>query len=88
MGYFTDGYKQGEAIQFGKSSPDEHEKILKDILKNGKYSEIVEWYKTIEDDDTFLYLNASKNMEKFYQKFGFRARPNEDVGAGMKWYRD
>lgn len=50
--------------------------------------EIVEWYKTIEDDDTFLYLNASKNREKFYQKFGFRARPNDDVGAGMKWYRD
>ena len=50
--------------------------------------EIVEWYKTIEDDDTFLYLNASKNREEFYQKFGFRVRPNEDVGAGMKWYGD
>ena len=50
--------------------------------------EIIEWYKTIEDDDTFLYVNASKNKEKFYQKFGFKIRPNEDVGAGMKWYRD
>ena len=50
--------------------------------------EIVEWYKTIEDDDTFLYVNASKDREKFYQKFGFRVRPNEDVGAGMKWYGD
>lgn len=48
--------------------------------------EIIEWYKTIEDDDTFLYVNASKNKEKFYQKFGFVARPNDDVGAGMKWY--
>lgn len=48
--------------------------------------EIIEWYKTIEDDDTFLYVNASKNKEKFYEKFGFVARPNEDVGAGMKWY--
>lgn len=49
-------------------------------------SEIVEWYKTIKDDDTFLYVNASKNREKFYEKFGFKTRPNEDVGAGMKWY--
>lgn len=48
--------------------------------------EIIEWYKTIEDDDTFLYVNASKNREPFYEKFGFRSRPNEDVGAGMKWY--
>lgn len=48
--------------------------------------EIVDWYKTIADDDTFLYVNASKNKEKFYEKFGFRSRPNEDVGAGMKWY--
>lgn len=48
--------------------------------------EIVEWYKTIKDDDTFLYVNASKSCESFYEKFGFRSRPNEDVGAGMKWY--
>jgi cation:H+ antiporter len=47
---------------------------------------IIDWYKTIKDDDTFLYLDASKGKEKFYEKFGFRSRPNEDVGAGMKWY--
>ncbi len=47
--------------------------------------EIAKWYKTIEDDDTFLYTNASKNKEKFYEKFGVVARPNDDVGAvGMK----
>lgn len=50
-------------------------------------NEIVNWYKTIEDDDTFLYVNASKNKEHFYEKFGFRTRPNEDVGSGMKWYK-
>lgn len=44
MGYFTDGYKQGEAIQFGKSKSNEHEQILKDVLKKGTYNEIVEWY--------------------------------------------
>lgn len=62
----------------------EHQGIgLGSIVMN----EIVEWYKTIEDDDTFLYLNASKGRECFYEKFGFRSRPNEEVGAGMKWYR-
>lgn len=64
----------------------------KDFQKQGLGSlvmkEIVNWYKTIEDDDTFLYVNASKGKEKFYEKFGFRSRPNEDVGAGMKWYGD
>ena len=49
---------------------------------------LVDWYRTIKDDDTFLYLGASVGKESFYQKFGFRARPNEDVGAGMKWYED
>lgn len=48
--------------------------------------EIVGWYKSIADDDTFLYVNASKNKEGFYEKFGFRSRPNDDVGADMKWY--
>ncbi len=49
-------------------------------------STIVSWYKSIKDDDTFLYLGASVGKEKFYEKFGFKSRPNADVGAGMKWY--
>ena len=48
--------------------------------------EIINWYKTIKDDDTYLYCGASKNKEYFYEKFGFKVRPNDDVGAGMKWY--
>lgn len=48
--------------------------------------ELIKWYKTIKDDNTFLYCGATKNKEKFYEKFGFQARPNEDVGSGMKWY--
>lgn len=47
--------------------------------------EIVDWFKCFEDDDTFLYVNASKNKEAFYEKFGFRSRPNDELGAGMKW---
>ncbi len=49
---------------------------------------IVDWYKTIEDDDTYLYLGASYNKEKFYQKFGFVSRPYGHIGAGMKYDPD
>ena len=30
-----------------------------------------------------LTLNSSKGKEPFYEKFGFRVRPNDDAGAGM-----
>ena len=30
-----------------------------------------------------LTLNSSKGKEPFYEKFGFRVRPNEDAGAAM-----
>ena len=30
-----------------------------------------------------LTLNSSKGKEAFYEKFGFRERPNEDAGPGM-----
>ena len=30
-----------------------------------------------------LNLNAAKGKEPFYEKFGFRVRPNEEAGAGM-----
>lgn len=32
-----------------------------------------------------LYLGASKGKEAFYEKFGFIARPNDELGAGMIW---
>ncbi len=51
-------------------------------------NEIISWYKSFEDDDTYLYLGASKNREKFYEQFGFIARPYGDVGAGMKYDPD
>ena len=46
---------------------------------------IIDWYKKIEDDDSCLYLGASKNKEKFYEKFGFVSRPYGEIGAGMKY---
>lgn len=48
-------------------------------------TEIVNWYKSIEDDDTYLYLGASFGKEGFYEKFGFKARPYGHIGAGMKY---
>ena len=30
-----------------------------------------------------LNLNAAKGKELFYEKFGFKVRPNEEAGAGM-----
>ena len=48
-------------------------------------TEVVNWYKSIEDDDTYLYLGASYGKEKFYEKFGFKARPYGHIGAGMKY---
>ncbi len=51
-------------------------------------NEIVKWYKTIEDDDSYLYLGASKGKENFYEKFGFVSRPYGEIGSGMKYDPD
>jgi len=47
--------------------------------------ELIDWYESIKDDDTYLYLGASFGKEKFYEKFGFKSRPCGNVGAGMKY---
>ena len=36
--------KQGEKIYQGKCTSEEHEKILKDVLKNGTYYDCIAWY--------------------------------------------
>ncbi len=34
-----------------------------------------------------MNLNSAKGKEAFYEKFGFKVRPNEDAGAGMdQWF--
>lgn len=91
-------YIDNEIIGMGRVVGDGTYFTIYDIVVDKNYQgfgigsiimrEIVNWYKTIEDDDTFLYVNACKNSEPFYEKFGFRSRPNEDVGAGMKWHGD
>ena len=54
-------------------------------IGNTLMQEIISWYKTIEDDDTYLYLGASEGKESFYEKFGFKSRPYTGIGAGMKY---
>ena len=48
-------------------------------------TEILDWYKDIEDEDTVLHLGSAEGKEKFYEKFGFVARPYSGVGASMKY---
>ena len=38
-----------------------------------------------ENPDLRVYIGASKNREKFYEKFGFVSRPYGHIGAGMKF---
>lgn len=86
----------GEIVGMGRVVGDSCYFTIYDVVVKQKFqgkgigsmvlTEIVNWYKSIKDDDTFLYLGASKGKEGFYEKFGFKSRPNADVGAGMKWY--
>ena len=48
------------------------------IAKINEYKKINPYIRT--------YLGASKGKENFYEKFGFVARPNEELGAGMILY--
>lgn len=44
MGYFTEGYRHGRKLQSGECALEEHEKVLKEVLKSGVYNDCVEWY--------------------------------------------
>ena len=37
----------------------------------------------LENPDLRVYVGASKNKEKFYEKFGFVKRIDADLGYGM-----
>ena len=52
-----------------------------------KLIEKINEYKKI-NSDIRTYLGASKGKEKFYEKFGFISRPNEELGAGMILYNN
>lgn len=40
-----------------------------------------------EDDKIMFILGAAKDKEPFYEKFGFKRRPNEFSGDGMSMWR-
>lgn len=48
-------------------------------------SEMMNYFKSLPNKQARLYLGASLGKEKFYEKFGFKQRPNqeEEIGAGM-----
>ncbi len=52
-----------------------------------KLMEKVEEYKKF-NPYVRVYLGASKNREKFYEKFGFISRRDADLGEGMIYYED
>ena len=91
-------YDNGKIVGMGRVVGDSCYFTIYDIVVRAEYqgkgigtlvlNEIISWYKSIKDDDTFLYLGASVGKEGFYEKFGFKSRPNDDVGAGMKWYEE
>ncbi|MDO5555670.1 MAG: GNAT family N-acetyltransferase [Clostridia bacterium] len=53
--------------------------IMNNLLKQ------IDEYKKV-NPNIRTYLGASKGKEAFYEKFGFVARPNEELGAGMILY--
>jgi len=50
--------------------------IMQELLKR------INEYKKI-NPDIRVYIGAAKGKEPFYEKFGFIARPNDELGAGM-----
>lgn len=63
--------------------------VLPDFQGNGIGKTMVrgamDHIKSTVSNGQFVLVNvmASKNKESFYSQFGFEARPNEKVGAGM-----
>lgn len=51
-------------------------------------SEISRWFEALAQDGSCIMINlmATSGNEGFYKKFGFTARPNDTMGAGMvRW---
>jgi len=63
--------------------------VLPDFQGNGigraMMQKAMDYIKSTISDGQFVLVNimAAKNKEHFYSQFGFDARPNEKVGAGM-----
>ncbi len=66
--------------------------VLPDFQGNGigkaMMQKAMEYIKSTISEGQFVFVNlmAAKDKEPFYSQFGFEARPNEKVGAGMTQY--
>ena len=73
--------------------------FLSDVIVDAEYrgrgigSKLVEaCIRRLKDDmkpgyKVKMNLNSAKGKESFYERFGFRERPNDDAGAGMdQWF--
>ena len=72
MGFFTQGYKQGIALQQGKCSAEDYNKNFKNLIATAKYEECIEWenglYKAMLDYDLAALKNAFEQMKKEAEK--------------------
>lgn len=55
--------------------------IMTELLKQ------IDEYKKI-NPNIRTYLGSAKGKEQFYEKFGFKTRPNDELGAGMILYNN
>ena len=66
--------------------------VLPDFQGNGigktMMEKAMDYIKRNINEGNFVFVNvmAAKDKESFYSQFGFEARPNEKVGAGMTQY--
>lgn len=71
--------------------------FVKDVIVDPKYKSsgagkvvVKELFKYIDEhatDKAYIGLMASLGSEGFYEKFGFKRRPNKNMGSGMiKYY--
>jgi len=44
---------------------------------------VMEYIEKHANDNSVIGLMSAKGKEKFYEKFGFSIRPNENFGSGM-----
>lgn len=74
MGFFTEGYEQGLALQQGKCSAEEYNKNFKNLLKTAKYKDCVEWengfYKAMLDYDLVALKEAFKQIKEQAEEVG------------------
>ena len=60
-----------------------HPQFQKQRIGTGLLEKVMEYLKENAPYNSYVGLMAAKDLEHFYRKFGFQARPNEFMGPGM-----